>query len=207
MQRHTTRVLSNKTNLVVDHSEEDGSFSASSLSIKAQKKIASKLSTRKVTKLFLNNDVDTIFDSLYNVLRTYFSKKDAEKIVKNIIKLAVKMALLARNDLLSTSERKQLAVVQKQLHALTLTIISFVQVKYSFEKSHLIELIKNIQQSLAPLVSLKLSDNSSRRLEHVILHVTNNEFLEGLFRVDGPHSKVLSEFISALENMLDSENL
>lgn len=193
--------------MIVDHSEEDGGFSAASLSMKAQKKIASKLSTRKVTKLFLNDDVDKVFDNLYNILRTYYSKKDAEKIVKNIIKLAVKMALLARNDLLSELDRNQLASVQKQLHALTLTIISFVQVKYSFERSHLIELMRNIQHSLAPLVSLKLSDNSLRRLDHVILHMTNKEFLEGLFKVDGPHAEVLSRFIITLEGLLESEDL
>ncbi|EPB66868.1 hypothetical protein ANCCEY_14042 [Ancylostoma ceylanicum] len=128
-------------------------------------------------------------------------------VVKNIIKLAVKMTLLSRNDMLSEADVVRLMKVQKQLHSLTLTIISFVQVRYSFERSHLIDLLKNMQSSLAPLVSLKLSDKSTRRLEHVIIHLTKVEFLDDLFKVDGPHAEVLAEFVSGLENLVDSKEL
>ncbi|KAK6046445.1 hypothetical protein COOONC_16050 [Cooperia oncophora] len=80
MQRYSSKVFGNKTNLVVEQNEQDGSgFSAASLSLRAQKKIASKLSTRKVTKLFISESVDRVFDNLYNALRCYFSKKDSEK--------------------------------------------------------------------------------------------------------------------------------
>ncbi|VDP20046.1 unnamed protein product [Heligmosomoides polygyrus] len=80
MQRYSSKVFNNKTNLVTDHQEQDGgSFSAASLSMKAQKKIASKLSTRKITKLFLSDAVDRVFDTLYSALLTHYSKKDAEK--------------------------------------------------------------------------------------------------------------------------------
>lgn len=208
MQRYSSKVFNNKTNLVTDHQEQDGgSFSAASLSMKAQKKIASKLSTRKITKLFLSDAVDRVFDTLYSALLTHYSKKDAEKVVKNIIKLAVKLGLLARNDMLDKEDLRQLNDVQKQLHSLSLTIISFVQVKYSFERTHLIELLKQLQHSLAPLVSLKLSDKSTRRLEHVIVHLSSTDFLDGLFKVDGPHAGVLSQFVDSLEGLLDAEGL
>uniref|UniRef100_W6NBX9 Uncharacterized protein n=1 Tax=Haemonchus contortus TaxID=6289 RepID=W6NBX9_HAECO len=175
MQRYSSKVFGNKTNLVVEQNgEQDSGFSAASLSMRAQKKIASKLSTRKVTKLFISQSVDRVFDNLYNALRTYYSKKDSEKVLKNIIKLVVKIGLLARNDMLSETDIKQLENVQKQLHSLALTIISFVQVKYSFERTHLIELLKSMQQSLTPLVTLRLSDKSTRRLEHVITHLPNS---------------------------------
>ncbi|VDO98724.1 unnamed protein product [Heligmosomoides polygyrus] len=154
-------------------------------------------------------------------------------VVKNIIKLAVKLGLLARNDMLDKEDLRQLNDVQKQLHSLSLTIISFVQVKYSFERTHLIELLKQLQHSLAPLVSfrtstadevlsphvlrflklpeskvsLKLSDKSTRRLEHVIVHLSSTDFLDGLFKVDGPHAGVLSQFVDSLEGLLDAEGL
>ncbi|RCN44583.1 hypothetical protein ANCCAN_09471 [Ancylostoma caninum] len=80
MHRYTSKVFGNKTNLVTEHQENDGDFSAASLSIKAQKKIASKLSTRKTTKLFLNEAVVRVFDGFYNILRTYYNKKDSEKV-------------------------------------------------------------------------------------------------------------------------------
>ncbi|KAK5965399.1 hypothetical protein GCK32_001906 [Trichostrongylus colubriformis] len=85
--------------------------------------------------------------------------------------------------MLSEKDIQQLENVQKQLHSLALTTISFVQVKYSFERTHLIELLKSMQQSLTPLVSLKLSDKSTRRLEHIISHMTNTHFLDTLFKV------------------------
>ncbi|KIH69318.1 hypothetical protein ANCDUO_00336 [Ancylostoma duodenale] len=93
------------------------------------------------------------------------------------------MTLLSRNDMLSEADVVRLMKVQKQLHSLTLTIISFVQ------------------------VSLKLSDKSTRRLEHIIIHLTKVEFLDSLFKVDGPHAKVLAEFVNGLENLIDSKDL
>ncbi|KAK6728981.1 hypothetical protein RB195_006187 [Necator americanus] len=207
MHRYTSRVFGNKTNLVAEQPEQDSGFSAATLSVRAQKKIASKLSTRKTTKFFLSDAVVRVFDSFYKVLRTYYPKKDSEKVVKNIIKLAVKMALLARNDLLSEADVVRLMNVQKQLHNLTLTIISFVQVRYSFERSYLIDLLKKMQSSLTPLVSLKLSDKSTRRLEHVIAHLTNIGFLDIVFKVDGPHAEVLAEFISGLEDLVENKDL
>lgn len=209
MQRHSpSNVFCNKNNLVLDQNEKETcGFSAASFSIKAQKKIVSKLSTRKITKLFISDSVDRVFDSLYYALRIHYSKKESEKVLKNIIKLVVKLGLLARNDMLSESDIDQLHVVQKQLHSLALTIISFVQVRYSFERAHLIELLKGLQNSLAPLVSLKLSDKSARRLEHVVSHLTKIEFLDALFKVGGPHEDILHEFIGATEALLESNDI
>ncbi|KAK6022943.1 hypothetical protein OSTOST_11339, partial [Ostertagia ostertagi] len=61
MQRYSSKVFGNKTNLVVEQNEQEGGFSAASLSLRAQKKIASKLSTRKVTKLFISESVDRVY--------------------------------------------------------------------------------------------------------------------------------------------------
>ncbi|ETN84385.1 hypothetical protein NECAME_01608 [Necator americanus] len=159
MHRYTSRVFGNKTNLVAEQPEQDSGFSAATLSVRAQKKIASKLSTRKTTKFFLSDAVVRVFDSFYKVLRTYYPKKDSEK------------------------------------------------VRYSFERSYLIDLLKKMQSSLTPLVSLKLSDKSTRRLEHVIAHLTNIGFLDIVFKVDGPHAEVLAEFISGLEDLVENKDL
>ncbi|CAJ0594952.1 unnamed protein product [Cylicocyclus nassatus] len=204
---YATIVFRNRTNEVPVKHEHASEFSAASLSVRAQKKIASKLSTRKTTKLFLKDSIDQCFDSFYHVLRTYYSKKDSEKVIKNIIKLSVKLAILSLNDMLSKEDLERLDDVQRQLHSLLLTVVSFVKVEYSFERTHLIELLRNMQSSLVPLVSLKLSDKSTKRLEHVISHVTKIEFLDGLFKVNGPHADVLDEFITRLESLLDSGDL
>ena len=56
------------------------------------------------------------------------NKKDAEKVVKNIIKLSVKVGMLERSDKFSAAERSDLVQIQKTLRTVAKTLISFYQV-------------------------------------------------------------------------------
>ncbi|CAI4221445.1 unnamed protein product [Auanema sp. JU1783] len=182
-------------------------FSAAALSVKAQKKLASKLANRTVTRLFISDATNRLLDDLSDVLKEVFPKKDAEKVVKNIIKLSVKIGILAQNNILNHDEINQLFVVQKYLHSLALAVISFQKVAYSYERSYFLQAMSNLKQSLAPLVGVNLSDKSMKRLDHVFDHLTNMTFCDGLFKVNGPYAGQLTRIISHLECLLDEKSL
>uniref|UniRef100_A0A1I7XMY7 Uncharacterized protein n=1 Tax=Heterorhabditis bacteriophora TaxID=37862 RepID=A0A1I7XMY7_HETBA len=114
MQRYTSKVFGHKTNITSDHNNVIAHFSSASISVRAQKTIASKLSTR--SKIF------------YYRIKFLINLSTSILGCKNMIKIAVKLAVLSHNDLLEEQEAEQLVQLQKQLHSLALTTISFSQV-------------------------------------------------------------------------------
>ena len=69
--------------------------------------------------------VENTFSSLYFQTK---SKKDAERVVKNIIKISVKIGMLERSDKFTTAERASLVSIQRNLRTVAMTLISFYQV-------------------------------------------------------------------------------
>ena len=56
------------------------------------------------------------------------NKKDSEKLVKNIIKISVKVGMLERSDKFSPAEKASLVNTQRNLRTIAMTLISFYQV-------------------------------------------------------------------------------
>lgn len=53
------------------------------------------------------------------------SKRDAEKLAKNVVKIVVKIALLGRNDQFSQTELALAAQLKTRFRSLCMTIVSF----------------------------------------------------------------------------------
>ena len=65
----------------------------------------------------------------------------------------------------------------------------------------------HVKDALEPLVDLRLSDKSSRRLHHIFDHLTNAKMLDDLFAPGGPYTKVREDISSAFESLIESGNL
>ena len=57
------------------------------------------------------------------------NKKEAEKLVRNLIKISVKIGMLERSDKFSTLERRSLIKVHRNIRTVAMTLISFHQVR------------------------------------------------------------------------------
>lgn len=207
----------------IDHDGEtstNGGFSAASLSLRMQKKLAGKVASREVAKHYLSEPVFRLLDALHDLLKEFYPKKTADKasspssshvlvlqVVKGIVKLALKLAIVARSGALEGSDgSKQLARLQRTLHSFALTFVSFAQVRfveeekklkvaYSYERSFLMESATNIRSLLEPLVSVHLSEKSSKvslspssssssqRLDFIFSHLENKDMFDVLFKV------------------------
>jgi hypothetical protein len=91
--------------------EEDKSISSSinsqSLSLRIQKKVASKMSNKNVAKIFIDDTTGRILDNLYLLSKEYTNNKTkAEKILNDTIKIIVKIGLLIKNNQLNEEEIK-----------------------------------------------------------------------------------------------------
>uniref|UniRef100_A0AAF5PZB1 Uncharacterized protein n=1 Tax=Wuchereria bancrofti TaxID=6293 RepID=A0AAF5PZB1_WUCBA len=182
-------------------------FSSATIAIRAQKKILSKIISRNNAKLFVDDATIRLFDYLYQILKTAYSKIIAEKVVKNIIKLIVKLGVILRNEQFTAEQQNQLAKIQRQMRQLCLTVISFGKVAFSYDYTYLNALLKETYRRLLPLVEQILSGKSKQRLDMIFEHLCKNSVLDSLFRADGQHWKLLPKVITDLEVLIDRKEL
>merc|ERR1712212_279254 len=84
---------------------EEEEVPSKTLGIRIQGKIASKMSSKGLAKQIVDGPTADIIDNCYRIANLYLQiKKDAEKVMKNIIKIVVKIALLYRNGLFTKEE-------------------------------------------------------------------------------------------------------
>lgn len=104
-------------------------FSSKDMALRAQKKILSKMATKASVQMFIDDTTSEILDELYHVSKEYSgSKSEAQKVIKNLIKIAVKIGVLFRNNRFSTEELSTAQDFKKKLHQGAMTAISFYEV-------------------------------------------------------------------------------
>ncbi|VDK77168.1 unnamed protein product [Litomosoides sigmodontis] len=182
-------------------------FSSATIAVRAQKKILSKLISRNNVKLFVDDATIRLLDHLYQILKTVHNKIIAEKVVKNIIKLVVKLGVVMRNEQLTTEQQNQLVKIQRQMRQLCLTVISFGKVAFSYDYAYLNALLKETYRRLLPLIEQILSVKSKQRLDMIFEHLCKDLVLDSLFRVDGQHWKLLPNVVTDLEVLIDRKEL
>jgi hypothetical protein len=70
----------------------DNAFKAKDIGLRAQKKILSRMASKNMAKVFIDETAASLLDNLYRLTKQqYGSKKDAEKLIKNIIKIVIKL--------------------------------------------------------------------------------------------------------------------
>lgn len=81
------------------------SFSTKSLALQAQKKLMSKMATKSMANLFIDDTSSEVLDELYRVTKEYTrNRKEAQKIIKNLVKMVVKLGVLYRNNQFNSEE-------------------------------------------------------------------------------------------------------
>lgn len=81
------------------------SFNTKNLALQAQKKLMSKMATKSVASLFVDDTSSEVLDELYRVTKEYTrNRKESQKIIKNLVKMVVKLGVLYRNNQFNTEE-------------------------------------------------------------------------------------------------------
>ncbi|KAL3123655.1 hypothetical protein niasHT_005683 [Heterodera trifolii] len=176
---------------------------SSSLAMRVQRKVLSKLSKRGMVRLLGDNRLIALMDALYEMLKEFYDSKTAEKVVKNGIKLIVKVGLLCRENKLSEEQQRLLSAVESEFGRLALTIQSFRKVQFSYNRTFLLSSIDAIHRSILKIVEQTLSEKSAKRVENVFGHFSNDEFLDFVFTSSGAiHTEMVRQFAAELDNLL-----
>ncbi|KAK2845126.1 hypothetical protein Q5P01_011785 [Channa striata] len=179
-------------------------FSSKDIACKAQKKILSTMATKSSVQMFIDDTTSEIMDELYRVSKEHSgNKSEAHKVIKNLIKIAVKIGVLFRNNRFNAEELGVAQEFKKKLHQGAMTAISFYEVDFTFDKAVMEELLTGCRDLLLKLVNTHLTPKSHGRINHVFNHYSDPELLTKLYDPSGPFRPHLTKICKGLNKLVE----
>lgn len=187
---------------------ESGHFSSRNFAIQAQKKVLGKIASHKnVAKVFVDDTTSGLFDQLYVVAkRDTGNKKEAEKLLKDLIKIAVKIGVLYRNNQFNEKDLKTAQTFRNQFKTTAMTIVSFHEVEFSYDRDFLIRSLDESKKLLHQLIAARLTQKSHGRVDHVFDYFSKGELLDKLFQSKA-YEDVRQEIVEGLNKLMESGDL
>ncbi|KAA0703387.1 Tumor necrosis factor, alpha-induced protein 8-like protein 2 B [Triplophysa tibetana] len=183
-------------------------FSSKDMALKAQKKILSQMATKSVAQMFIDENSSEILDELYRVSKEYTrNRTEAQKVVKDLIKVVVKIAVLFRHNRFNDDELQLAQTFKKKLHQGAMTAISFHEVDFTFDKTILSVILKESRDILLKLVNTHLTAKSHGRINHVFNHYSDEELLTQLYNPSGSLKPHLTKICNGLNKLLEDGTL
>ena len=184
--------------------EPGAGFDSRGIGLKVQKKLLGKMSSKKIAKAFIDDRTGAVLDKIYKINKDYCNnKKTAEKVMKDMIKIVVKIGILYRNDQLNKEELILAERFKKKFQSISMTIISFFEVDFTFDKNFLSRNLQEVSSMLKQLVARHLTDKSIARIDNVFDFFSDTDYLAVLFEPDGPYSHILSSIVDDMHHMME----
>jgi len=167
----------------VDDVYDMNDFKASVVAYEVQKSFANKFfSNKSVVKSLIDDTSGKLLDNLYLMIKSFTkNKEESKKVVKNIIKISVKIGMLQRGEKFTNEEKDNLIKIQKNLRTIAMTLISFYQVDHTYDRGFIIKYLSDLEDLLKKLISPHLTDKSVGRVEQVFGVVKNADLLDSLY--------------------------
>ncbi|XP_034467275.1 tumor necrosis factor, alpha-induced protein 8-like protein 2 B [Hippoglossus hippoglossus] len=179
-------------------------FSTKDMALKVQKKLLSSMASKSSVQMFIDDTTSEILDELYRISKEYSgNKSEAQKVIKDLIKIAVKIGLLFRNNRFSTDELRVAQDFKKKLHQGAMTAISFYEVDFTFDKAVMADLLTNCRDLLLKLVNTHLTPKSHGRINHVFNHYSDPGLLTKLYDPEGPFRPNLTRICKGLDKLVE----
>nr|XP_057908938.1 tumor necrosis factor, alpha-induced protein 8-like protein 2 B [Doryrhamphus excisus] len=199
-----TRTTTSRGRRTLQTSSDMDHFSSKDMALKVQKKILSSVANKTSVQMFIDDTASDILDELYRYSKEYSgNKSEAQKVIKDLIKIAVKIGLLFRNNRFSTEELSMAQDFKKKLHQGAMTAISFYEVDFTFDKTVMAELLTSCRDLLLKLVNTHLTPKSHGRINHVFNHYADPELLTKLYEPDGHFRPNLSRICKGLNKLVE----
>lgn len=166
------------------------------------------MSSKKIAKVFIDDTTGHLLDNMYKILKDYLpTKKEAEKMLKYLIKTVVKIGILYRNDQFNSEELSVAESFKQKFHSLALSIISFHEVEFTFDKNFLRKSIEECRVLIQNLIARHLTEKSKGRIDLLFNFFATPDFLEALFSQDSVHREAMDRIVLDMHKMMDEGNL
>ena len=185
---------------------EGGSFNSRSLGLRIQKKLAGKLSNKSMAKQFIDDEMGVLLDTINIILRKETGdNKKADKIITNMIKITVKLGLLYKNSQFSSEEIELGMKFRTKLRQAALTVISFHEVDFTYDRGFLVKTVNDCGDILHKLVERHLTNKSHQRITSIITAFSSPELLDKVFLPEGAYHEHLESVAHGFHRVVDSE--
>ncbi|XP_029470416.1 tumor necrosis factor alpha-induced protein 8-like protein 1 isoform X2 [Rhinatrema bivittatum] len=183
-------------------------FSTKNLALQAQKKLLSKMASKTMANAFIDDTTSEVLDELYRVTKEFTrNRKEAQKIIKNLIKVVMKLGLLYRNGQFNADELILMERFRKKVHTLAMTAVSFYQIDFTFDRRVMSSILNECRDLLHQAVNRHLTAKSHSRINHVFNHFADYDFLSTLYGPSEPYHTHLQRICEGLNQMLDEGNI
>lgn len=183
-------------------------FSTKSLALQAQKKLLSKVASKATAAAFIDDTSSEVLDELYRATKEFTrSRRAAQKVVKDLVKVAVKLGVLLRGGQLGAEELALLRRFRQGARRLAMTAVSFQQVDFTFDRRVLAAALLECRDLLHQVVGPHLTAKSHGRIDHVFGHFADGDFLAALYGPAEPYRSHLRCICEGLSRMLDTDSI
>ncbi|XP_025078439.1 tumor necrosis factor alpha-induced protein 8-like protein 1 isoform X2 [Pomacea canaliculata] len=189
--------------------EPGAGFDSRGLGLRAQKKLLGKMSSKKIAKAFIDETTGRVLDNTYRMLKEYKGhKKDAEKLMKYIIKTVVKVGILYKNDQFNAEELKMVSSFKQKFNSLTMTAISFWEVDFTYDQKFVSSGIEECRQLLQDIIHRHLTDKSKGRVDFVFNTFAEPELLNAVFaKKEGNYGPLMDAIVQDLHKLIEEGSL
>ncbi|XP_032903153.1 tumor necrosis factor alpha-induced protein 8-like protein 1 isoform X1 [Amblyraja radiata] len=183
-------------------------FNTRSLAMQAQKKLLGKMANKGMANIFIDDTSSDVLDELYQVTKEYTkNKKEAQKVVKNLIKVVIKLGVLYRNNQFNAEELALVDRFRKKVHQLAMTAVSFHQIDFTFDRRILAGILNECRELLHQTINRHLTAKSHGRVNHIFNHFADCEFLAALYGPLEPYRAHVQKLCDGLNKMLEDGNI
>ncbi|XP_059500660.1 tumor necrosis factor alpha-induced protein 8 isoform X4 [Stegostoma tigrinum] len=166
------------------------------------------MASKSIATALIDDTSSDVLDELYKATKEYTqNKKEAEKIVKDLIKVIIKLGVLYRNSQFNQDELMLVEKFKKKVHQLAMTIVSFHQVDFTFDRHVLSKLLNECRDLLHQIIDRHLTTKSHGRINHVFNHFSDCEFLAVLYNPFGSYKASLQKICDGVNKMLDDKSI
>jgi len=183
----------------------EAGFNSRSLGMQIQKKVFGKLASKGVVKALIDDDSGVLLDLLHKLAAKEMDQKRAQKLVKDLIKIVIKVGLLYRNHQFNDAELAIGLKFKMKLRNIALTVISFHEVAFSYDKGFLVTAINDLAKLLHDLVDRHLTAKSHTRINNIVSFFTVGDVLDKVFLPDGVYHDMLPQVSEIFGRVVDQE--
>ena len=135
------------------------------------------------------------------------SKKITDKLLKDLIKTVIKIGILYRNEQFTQEELNLADQFKKKFRTLAMTVISFHDLDFSFDKSYICSNLMDCSTMLKQLVENHLTEKSLGRIDNVFTYYGAPEFMEEVFKPTSHLRPTLTKLVEDLNKLLEEHVL
>ncbi|XP_052796059.1 tumor necrosis factor alpha-induced protein 8-like isoform X2 [Mya arenaria] len=188
-------------------SEPGAGFDSKGIGLRAQKKLLGKMSSKKIAKVFIDDTTARVLDNAFRILKEYLpAKKDADKILKYLIKTVVKIGILYRNDQFNAEELKLAELFKQKFRSVAMTLVSFYTVDFTYDKQFLRHTTEECHTLLQQLIKRHLTDKSKSRVD-IIFDTFNDPALMDAIFTSGKFKEFMDKITTDLNTLMDEGSL